>query len=215
MLVKLDILIDRLQPFFTGLGEPVILKSINSVARKFCQKSSVWRDYSDAIQQLSGDKFVDVSFGKGVDVFRIANISVGNKRLAHYTDDEAMNYDLNFHNKDSKVGNTFAYTTIAADKPVLIPSPDENMELYIYAYLRPSRKDGLIPEEILDEHEDTIVYGVMAELLRIQAEPGADIETSTKYYARKFISGVQKASGAIRASNSNRLSSVDLSNCGY
>lgn len=210
-MMKLDYLIDRLQPYFLGLSEENILREINNVSRTFCQKSSVWKDYSDVINQRSGDKYLDVDFGKGIEVFRIIEVILGGKRLTHLTDKDAIEYDTEFFGENSRVGETFGFVTISSDKPVLVPAPTADSTIRVYASLRPSKKDGVMPEEILTEYEDVIFAGVMANLLRIPVMPWYDKGVNDAiYYSRKFISGVEKAGGAIGGSNTPYGETVNL-----
>ena len=213
MLVKLDALIDDLQRDFDGLGETVLLQAINRAARTLCIKSSVWRDYTDKIHQLAKNKFVDVSFGNGTEVIRVIKITCGNKVFEHLTEAEATYRDLNFHNENSKIGTTLGYVTISSDKPVLVPAPAENIELYAYVSLRPSRKDGLIPKEILEEYEEVILAGAKADILRMPARPWSNDTMSIKFWSREFLAGVQKASAAIGVSNSDKVETINME-CG-
>ena len=203
MNIKLDKLVNSIQPYVQGIPTTVILKEIMDVARDFCDRSSVWKDYLDTIDQKAGNQFVDLSLPKGVEISRINKIICNNKELEQLLDEEAAAIDINYFNEDAKEGEPMGYVMVSADNAVLVPRPKKDAKIRVFATLRPTSEDGKIAHDIYNEYSRYITSGVLGKFYLIKNEPFYD-QRNAQYKRRDFVFGIQKARGAANYGNRSK-----------
>lgn len=209
---KLDYLVDRIAPRVSGLPTPVILQHIYASAREFCEKGDVWRDYTDAIDIKPNNQFLDINLQSGVEIFRIKEVIVDGQRLQELTNEQALNYDSNYFNLSAVTGDPRYYVMVSADNVVLTPMPDKEVlgKTYVYASLRPSYDNGVMPTDILNEYDDVICDGALKMLYLMKGEPFFDIELS-RFHARRFVVGTTQAKSSATAGNKKTGLKLDYS----
>jgi hypothetical protein len=156
-----------LAPHLPGCPDPSLKLYLSSTAADFFARSYLWRDQIDTIYATTGTVEYDLD-GEAVieDVISV----VLNETPLDRTDLRIIATE-----NLGQVGEPREFWVKADRSIVIFPTPEENVQLKVYAVLKPSRTASGVEDWIYETFADTIVSGTIAQLAMIPGKEWSDI----------------------------------------
>lgn len=149
-MVPLDVLLPRILPSVLHCPRSMAVDAAQTVAVDFCKRTELWRDtLTESV--ASGQARIEFSLPREVRVARVMDVRLDGEALPPEAF-EASSYGL-----------------------TLRETPRQEATAHILAALRTARTADKLPDELVEEWGDALVWGVLAKL---QAMSGAGIEWS-------------------------------------
>lgn len=200
----------KISPYVQGLGYPVILDAIRESARDFCEDTEIWRDLKLDIDIAPKQAYIDISFGKDINVIQIRKVMINGFEIRQLTNEEYLSQG-NVFDDSLNSGTPRACAFFAPSRIQFLPINGEETKLNVFCSLKPSLEAETMPEDILSDYGDVIKHGALRELYLMPNKPWFSYDLS-KYHDRKFVLGCQKAKASANKGNSNRHLVVNLRN---
>jgi hypothetical protein len=165
-----DDFLPLLSPHLSGCPNVTMKQYLGIVASDFFARTYLWRDQIDTIYTTAGVSEYDLA-GEAVieDVISV----VLNETTLDRTDLRLVaTQDL------GQVGEPREFWVKADRSIVLFPTPEEDVELKVYAVLKPSRTATGVEDWIYETFADTLVSGVVARLAMIPNKEWTDVATA-------------------------------------
>lgn len=156
-------------PDVLGCPEPTAERHILRAARRFCEKTGVWRQDLDRITTRDGKSIYDLPLPTGGEVVRILGGS-----LAGCDIDVAGADDSTTAQRRRGTGGRNRVLSRDGFSVVLLPTPAADQELFLEAWLQPSQSATGLPNAIADKYLSEIAGGALATLLLVNKAPWAN-----------------------------------------
>jgi hypothetical protein len=170
-----DDFLPLLSPHLSGCPNVTMKQYLGIVASDFFARTYLWRDQIDTIYATTGVVEYDLD-GEAVieDVISV----VLNESTLDRTD-----LRLVATQNLGQTGEPREFWVKADRSIVLFPTPEENVQLKVYAVLKPSRTATGVEDWIYETWADTLVSGVVARLAMIPNKEWTDVATATSQKA--------------------------------
>jgi hypothetical protein len=170
-----DDFLPLLSPHLSGCPNVTMKQYLGIVASDFFARTYLWRDQIDTIYATTGVVEYDLD-GEAVieDVISV----VLNESTLDRTD-----LRLVATQNLGQIGEPREFWVKADRSIVLFPTPEENVQLKVYAVLKPSRTATGVEDWIYETWADTLVSGVVARLAMIPNKEWTDVATATSQKA--------------------------------
>ena len=170
-----DDFLPLLSPHLSGCPNVTMKQYLGIVASDFFARTYLWRDQIDTVYTAAGVSEYDID-GEAVieDVISV----VLNETTLDRTD-----LRLVATQNLGQVGEPREFWVKADRSIVLFPTPEENVQLKVYAVLKPSRTATGVEDWIYETWADTLVSGVVARLAMIPNKEWTDVATATSQKA--------------------------------
>jgi len=156
-----------LAPHLPGCPDPSMRLYLASTAADFFARSYLWRDQIDTIYATTGTVEYDLD-GEAVieDVISV---------VLNETPLDRTDLRLIATENLGQVGEPREFWMKADRSIVIFPTPEENVQLKVYAVLKPSRSATGVEDWIYETFADNIVSGTIAQLAMIPGKEWSDI----------------------------------------
>jgi hypothetical protein len=156
-----------LAPHLAGCPDISMRSYLGIVASDFFARTYLWRDQIDTIYATTGTVEYDLD-GEAVieDVISV---------VLNETPLDRTDLRLVATQNLGQVGEPREFWMKADRSIVIFPTPEENVQLKVYAVLKPSRSATGVEDWIYETFADTIVSGTIAQLAMIPGKEWSDI----------------------------------------
>ena len=207
MSVALSTLYPELRTELPGIPEPLLVAATKRITRQFFRKSEAWRyDLDSVVDYTIALTFPVITAGTHIPtdthVVRIDKVRYGvtnaSRTLLFVPRDQ-----LDRENPDwsTETGTSPKYwTNIAAGAARIIPIASATVasSLHIRAVIAPNPDLTSIPDFLFYEFEETIKFGVLAQLMKIPGKDWSAANLAT-LYEKKFQNGINQAKSKAQA----------------
>ena len=162
-----DDFLPLISPHLPSCPNASIRMYLGIVASDFFARSYLWRDQIDTIYATTGTVEYDLD-GEAVieDVISV---------VLNETPLDRTDLRLIATENLGQVGEPREFWVKADRSIVIFPTPEENVQLKVYAVLKPSRSATGVEDWIYETFADTIVSGTIAQLAMIPGKEWSDI----------------------------------------
>ena len=162
-----DDFLPLISPHLPSCPNASIRMYLGIVASDFFARSYLWRDQIDTIYATTGTVEYDLD-GEAVieDVISV---------VLNETPLDRTDLRLIATENLGQVGEPREFWVKADRSIVIFPTPEENVQLKVYAVLKPSRSATGVEDWIYETFADTLVSGAIAQLAMIPGKEWSDI----------------------------------------
>ena len=162
-----DDFLPLISPHLPSCPNASIRMYLGIVASDFFARSYLWRDQIDTIYATTGTVEYDLD-GEAVieDVISV---------VLNETPLDRTDLRLIATENLGQVGEPREFWVKADRSIVIFPTPEENVQLKVYAILKPSRSATGVEDWIYETFADTLVSGAIAQLAMIPGKEWSDI----------------------------------------
>lgn len=203
----------KISPYVQGLGYPVIRDALIQSARNFCEDTEIWRDLKQDIDLEPKQAYIDISFGKDIDVVQIRKVMINGYEIRQLTNEEYLSQG-NVFDDSINSGTPRACAFFAPNRIQFSPINGEKTKLNVFCSLKPSYEAEEMPSDILGDYGEAIKHGALRDLYLMPNKAWFDYELS-KFHDRKYILGVQKAKASANRGNTNRTLMINYGNVSF
>ncbi len=160
--------------------QPVVRSQLLEVCRDFCQRTRLWTEQLTAIDVVSGTARYSLSSDNG-EVWGVQRAELDETPL-DWTDIEAKDRDETTWRTDTADDPDECWYDETTGELVLVetPSADHDVSddggLVVWAYLKPDADATTVPNWIYNNHFNTILEGVKADLFAMEDVPWTDLK---------------------------------------
>jgi len=207
MSVALSTLYPELRVELPGIPEPLLVAATKRIARQFFRKSEAWRyDLDNVMDYTISATFPTITPGTDIPtdthVVRIDTVRYGvtnaSRTLLFVPRDQL---DRETPSWATQTGTSPRnWTNVAAGTAQIVPIASATVStcLHIRAIIAPSPDLVSLPDFLFYEFEETIKFGVLAQLMKVPGKDWSNVNLST-LYQKKFTNGIGEAKSKAQA----------------
>ena len=169
---SLSLLYPYVLPEVMGAPEPLVDQALRLAAREFCQRTSAWQEWQDAVSATSTNRF-EFDVPSGAEVVKVASAVVGKTPLdvLSYQDVPSDWMDpasTALHNK---------LVHLAGNEFLIFPLPTEPIRLQLV--FKPTLTASNVGDEVVDLWGEDIACGAKARLMAMRDMPFTDLTSAS------------------------------------
>lgn len=190
-MLPLNDLIPRLNPFVPGCPEPMAVQALRDAGVDLCERTSVVRSTIDVALTAAQPQY-ELDLDLGTDLARILAASIGTSQLTPLDQQLADHLSAG---DGAQCGAPRGITASARGVVTLFPAPDSTFAdcaLHLVVALRPNRSTLSVPDELVLDWPDVVVYGALARLAAIPGQSFTSADMAV-YGQTLFMAGVARA----------------------
>jgi len=183
MSAGVDDFLPYVAPYAINCPTMLVESFIRQAMDNFCQDTGVWSEWIDVTTTADTPECLLISIASPAgQIYSVAQVvNSAGQRLR------------------KGVGRTFpdlgvpiAYKQNSEEEITFYPTPKEEYAFQVFVFLKPDPVTPVIPDELFDKYQDTIVAGAVAKLLRMPGKTWSD-RTSALDFEMDFNNGKTKA----------------------
>lgn len=153
-------------------------------AREFCSRTRLWREDLTALDSAASTASYTLTLPADSAVVDLMSVKYNTENLTPKDSAQLDKIDSEWRTRE---GTPVYYKREGTDglRLVRVPATALTGAIEVYAALKPAFNATSIDDTVLEEHQDTIVNGALARLLRIPKKEWSDKSTS-EYYRTLF-----------------------------